>query len=168
MVSPEDYTTLWNWVSFAWIYPLIRKVCWVHQCPSEIQNRLELTRTPASAVQGTHSTLYEMDVWDLSPTMQSKPLFAKFIDYQYVFSPLPRARVRSRQIFLLNTHPYTLCARRRTSTTTLMQRLWIANSQDLILDFSLVYVSTALKYAGPYFLKCASFPTLFLLVFAVY
>ncbi|KAH9854525.1 multidrug resistance-associated ABC transporter [Lenzites betulinus] len=51
-ISPEDYTTVWGWVSFRWVLPL-----------------LEL---------GTHNTLNEVDVWSLSPTMQSRPLHIKF------------------------------------------------------------------------------------------
>ncbi|KAF8502967.1 multidrug resistance-associated ABC transporter [Gautieria morchelliformis] len=51
-VSPEDYTSLWGWISFEWVHPLVRK--------------------------GTNETLNEPDVWDLSPTMQSKPLYMKF------------------------------------------------------------------------------------------
>ncbi|KAF8529350.1 multidrug resistance-associated ABC transporter [Gautieria morchelliformis] len=51
-VSPEDYTSLWGWISFEWVYPLVKK--------------------------GTNETLNEPDVWDLSPTMQSKPLYMKF------------------------------------------------------------------------------------------
>ncbi|KAI0945816.1 hypothetical protein AcV7_009953 [Taiwanofungus camphoratus] len=51
-VSPEDYTSLWGWMSFRWILPLIDR--------------------------GTHTTLSEGDVWALSPTMQSRPLYIKF------------------------------------------------------------------------------------------
>ncbi|KAK7005882.1 hypothetical protein R3P38DRAFT_3040178 [Favolaschia claudopus] len=51
-VSPEDYTSLWGWVSFSWVYPLI-----------------EL---------GRNTTLNESDVWDLSPTIRSRPIFIKF------------------------------------------------------------------------------------------
>ncbi|KAI0048024.1 multidrug resistance-associated ABC transporter [Auriscalpium vulgare] len=51
-VSPEDYTSLWGWVTFSWIWPLIKK--------------------------GTRGTLNEPDVWSLSPTNQSRPLFIKF------------------------------------------------------------------------------------------
>ncbi|KAF8957708.1 ABC transporter type 1, transmembrane domain-containing protein [Flammula alnicola] len=51
-ISPEDYTTLWGWITFRWIDPLIRL--------------------------GKHTTLHEKDVWNLSPTMQSRPIFAKF------------------------------------------------------------------------------------------
>uniref|UniRef100_A0A8H7XJS6 Multidrug resistance-associated ABC transporter n=1 Tax=Psilocybe cubensis TaxID=181762 RepID=A0A8H7XJS6_PSICU len=51
-LTTEDYATLWQWVSFSWIYPLIRS--------------------------GRYATLHEKDVWNISPTMQSRPLFAKF------------------------------------------------------------------------------------------
>ncbi|KAL4065666.1 hypothetical protein V8B97DRAFT_2010327 [Scleroderma yunnanense] len=50
--SPEDYTTLLEWITFSWVYPLIRR--------------------------GTYTTMNEEDVWDLSLTTQSRPLFAKF------------------------------------------------------------------------------------------
>ncbi|KAF7982635.1 hypothetical protein HWV62_27065 [Athelia sp. TMB] len=51
-VSPDDYVTLWGWVTFSWIYPIVKK--------------------------GARVTLVESDVWKLSPTMASKPLLAKF------------------------------------------------------------------------------------------
>ncbi|KAH9081540.1 hypothetical protein EDB83DRAFT_2214476 [Lactarius deliciosus] len=51
-ISPEDYTTLWGWVTFSWIWPLIRR--------------------------GTNVTLNEEDVWALSPTIQSRSVFLKF------------------------------------------------------------------------------------------
>lgn len=50
--SPEDYTSLWGWVSFSWVDPLVKK--------------------------GTNETLKEEDVWDLSVTMQARPSFRKF------------------------------------------------------------------------------------------
>ena len=25
-VSPEDYTPLWGWITFDWVYPLIKRV----------------------------------------------------------------------------------------------------------------------------------------------
>lgn len=51
-VSPEDYTSLWKWMSFLWVKPLIDR--------------------------GTYETLNENDVWALSPTMQARPLYIKF------------------------------------------------------------------------------------------
>jgi hypothetical protein len=51
-VSPEDYCTLWDWISFHWVAPLIKK--------------------------GTHNTLNEADVWKLSPTLSSSPLTSLF------------------------------------------------------------------------------------------
>ncbi|KLO18997.1 P-loop containing nucleoside triphosphate hydrolase protein [Schizopora paradoxa] len=50
--GPEDYTTLWQWMSLGWIDPLVK--------------------------QGTYRTLNENDVSNLSPTMRAKPVFLKF------------------------------------------------------------------------------------------
>ncbi|KAJ7468712.1 hypothetical protein FB451DRAFT_1560403 [Mycena latifolia] len=55
-VGPEDYSSLWRWVTFSWVYPLIKR--------------------------GTKETLNEKDVWELSPTMQSRPVFIKFQSLQ--------------------------------------------------------------------------------------
>ncbi|EMD39008.1 hypothetical protein CERSUDRAFT_104287 [Gelatoporia subvermispora B] len=51
-ISPEDYTSLWGWASFQWILPIVKL--------------------------GTNTTLNEADIWELSPTLQSRPLFIKF------------------------------------------------------------------------------------------
>ncbi|KAJ7035492.1 hypothetical protein C8F04DRAFT_1221175 [Mycena alexandri] len=51
-VSPEDYTRLWGWIVFTWVYPLIKR--------------------------GRAKTLNDSDVWHLSPTMQSRAVFLKF------------------------------------------------------------------------------------------
>jgi len=53
-VSPEDYCSLWDWISFHWVVPLIKK--------------------------GTYNTLNEDDVWELSPTLSSRPLTSLFKD----------------------------------------------------------------------------------------
>ena len=50
--SPEDYTTLFGWITFSWVSPLIRI--------------------------GTAKTLQEDDVWMMSKTMQAKPVFSRF------------------------------------------------------------------------------------------
>ncbi|KAF7321054.1 hypothetical protein HMN09_00192800 [Mycena chlorophos] len=51
-VSPEDYTSLWGWVTFRWVYPLV--------------------------LRGRDTTLNEGDVWNLSPSISSRPIFLKF------------------------------------------------------------------------------------------
>ncbi|KXN85925.1 ATP-dependent bile acid permease [Leucoagaricus sp. SymC.cos] len=51
-ITMEDYTSLFGWITFYWVYPLVRK--------------------------GRSTTLNEEDVWDLSPTLQSRPIFVKF------------------------------------------------------------------------------------------
>ncbi|GJJ10347.1 hypothetical protein Clacol_004573 [Clathrus columnatus] len=68
-VSPEDYAPLWKWITFEWILPLIRK--------------------------GTHETLNEPDIWNLSPTMQSKAVYEKFISL--------KRRTLLRRIFASNS-----------------------------------------------------------------
>ncbi|EDR03156.1 multidrug resistance-associated ABC transporter [Laccaria bicolor S238N-H82] len=93
-VTPEDYTSLWGWVTFFWVKPLVDL--------------------------GRDNTLNESDVWNLSPTMQSRPIFVKFS---------------------------------AIAQSTLLRRLWKANSLDLILDFCLTFVSVVFNYAGPFFLK---------------
>ncbi|KAL0952989.1 hypothetical protein HGRIS_007200 [Hohenbuehelia grisea] len=93
-VSPEDYTTVWGWISFSWVYPLVQR--------------------------GRNRTLNEDDIWSLSPTMQSRAVFAKFSQIQ---------------------------------RSTLLRKLWAANSLDIIMDFSLTVGSVMFNYAGPFFLK---------------
>ncbi|KAF9070335.1 multidrug resistance-associated ABC transporter [Rhodocollybia butyracea] len=93
-ISPEDYTSLGSWLSFTWIYPLVRK--------------------------GKHTTLNESDVWNISPTMQSRPIFVKFLSIQ---------------------------------TTTLLRKLFWANSLDLIVDLFLSNLSVFLSFLNPFFLN---------------
>lgn len=46
------------------------------------------------ANQGTYETLNEDDIWELSPTMQSKAVYTKFSAIKYV---LPQSSYHSRQ-----------------------------------------------------------------------
>ncbi|KAF9219839.1 P-loop containing nucleoside triphosphate hydrolase protein [Gyrodon lividus] len=92
--SPEDYVTIFEWTTFSWVYRLIKR--------------------------GTVMNMNEDDVWNLSPTSQSRPVFAKFST---------------------------------TPGSTLLRRLFWANSLDLILDFLLTVVSVVFNYASPYFLR---------------
>ncbi|KAF9259088.1 hypothetical protein L218DRAFT_875612 [Marasmius fiardii PR-910] len=52
-ISPEDYITLWGWISFSWIYPIV--------------------------TLGNSTTLEESDVWNLSPMLHSRVLFQRFV-----------------------------------------------------------------------------------------
>ncbi|KAH6873975.1 multidrug resistance-associated ABC transporter [Coprinopsis sp. MPI-PUGE-AT-0042] len=92
--SPEDYTSLFGWITFSWVYPLVQS--------------------------GRFKTLNEDDVWNLSPAFRSKPVFTKFSEIK---------------------------------KPTLLRRLWIANSLDLLLDFILTFISIIFQYSGPVFLK---------------
>ncbi|KAJ8589109.1 P-loop containing nucleoside triphosphate hydrolase protein [Rhizopogon salebrosus TDB-379] len=92
--SPEEYVTMWEWITFSWVYPLITR--------------------------GSNMTMNEDDVWALSLNQQSRPVFIRFSNI-----------LRS----------------------SLLRRLWAANSLDLILDFCLTFVSVVFNYASPFFLK---------------
>ncbi|KAJ6516148.1 hypothetical protein C8R45DRAFT_1049577 [Mycena sanguinolenta] len=92
--SPEDYTSLFGWMTFTWIFPLIRR--------------------------GAINALAEKDVWDLSPTMQARPVFQKF---------------------------------KQLRQSTLLHRLWVSNSSDLLLDASLSILSVILNLSGPFFMN---------------
>ncbi|KAK2461323.1 hypothetical protein APHAL10511_006850 [Amanita phalloides] len=108
--SPEDYTTLCSWITFNWIYPMIKV--------------------------GTSKTLQEKDVWNLSPTMQSRPVFMRF-------SELRRSSLL-RQLWAANSHD-------------IMQvRFFILQvkcSWPRRLDFTLTFVSVLFNYTSPFFLK---------------
>ncbi|KAI6025492.1 hypothetical protein EDC04DRAFT_2930881 [Pisolithus marmoratus] len=54
--SPEDYASIFEWATYSWIYPLIRS-----------RNTREMKPE---------------DVWDLTPALQSKSVFAKFMAIQ--------------------------------------------------------------------------------------
>ncbi|KAF7346860.1 hypothetical protein MSAN_01825400 [Mycena sanguinolenta] len=99
-VSPEDYTNLWGWLTFSWVKPLLKR--------------------------GRNATLNEKDVWALSPTIQSRPIFIKF-------STLPQVALFTQ--------------------TTLLAKIWAANSFDIIVDFVLTPIGILVDYAVPFFLK---------------
>ncbi|KAL1748165.1 hypothetical protein HDZ31DRAFT_30137 [Schizophyllum fasciatum] len=91
---PEDYVTLFQWITFSWVYPIVKR--------------------------GRSRTLELIDVWDLSPSLQSRPIFIKFSNLK---------------------------------VPTLLQRIFWANSLDLIMDGVGQYFSVVFNYAGPFFLK---------------
>ncbi|KAF8989421.1 multidrug resistance-associated ABC transporter [Cyathus striatus] len=72
--SPEDYTSLWGWISFNWIKPLINK--------------------------GRNTTLNEDDVCNLSPTLRSKAIFGKFFTINHKSLLLRLWAANSLDIFL--------------------------------------------------------------------
>ncbi|KAG8908992.1 hypothetical protein FRB99_000095 [Tulasnella sp. 403] len=56
-VMEEDYTTLWGWITFNWINDLIER--------------------------GTKTDLEETDVPELSPSVQSRTIYQRFMEYRY-------------------------------------------------------------------------------------
>ncbi|KAG8689189.1 hypothetical protein FRC11_003875, partial [Ceratobasidium sp. 423] len=104
-ISPEDFTTVWGWFTFTWVGPLLKR--------------------------GSAKTLNESDVWRLSSTLRSKPLFTAFSSIK---SP-------------------TLPESSWGSTWTLTKHLLRANSRDLALEAILTFFSVFFDYLGPFFLK---------------
>ncbi|KAJ1301354.1 hypothetical protein OPQ81_003753 [Rhizoctonia solani] len=104
-ISPEDFTTVWGWFTFTWVGPLLQR--------------------------GSTKTLNESDVWRLSSTLRSKPLFTAFSSIK---SPkLPSSSWGT--------------------TWTLTKHLLRANSRDLALEAILTFFSVFFDYLGPFFLK---------------
>ncbi|KAL1696726.1 hypothetical protein GGG16DRAFT_43160 [Schizophyllum commune] len=91
---PEDYVTLFEWLTFSWVYAFIRK--------------------------GRYNTLDLADVWNLSPIMRSRPVFIKFSSLE---------------------------------VPSLLQRVFWANSFDIIMDGVGHFFGVALGYARVYLLK---------------
>ena len=85
----EDYTTLWGWISFSWMQPLMdqARVFLAFFCG------LYFT---SLTIQGLKRTLNEEDVPDMSVTSQSKPIFAQFSTLQ--------SGSLLRRLFLANKH----------------------------------------------------------------
>ncbi|QRV85046.1 ABC transporter transmembrane region [Ceratobasidium sp. AG-Ba] len=104
-VSPEDFTTLWGWITFSWVEPLLRR--------------------------GSSKELEESDVWRLSSTLRSKPLFTAFSSIK---SP-------------------SLPSSSWGTTWTLATHLVRANSRDLVMEAILTVCSVIFNYLGPFYLK---------------
>ncbi|KAJ7799919.1 hypothetical protein B0H14DRAFT_3885841 [Mycena olivaceomarginata] len=78
-ISVEDYTPVWKWITFSWWYPLIEK---------------------RSA--GTTTTLADKDVFELSPSILSRPVFIKFSSLQLP-TQLQKPRVAN-SLDIMGTH----------------------------------------------------------------
>ena len=118
--------------------------------------------------QGRYTTLNEKDVWNLSPTMQSRPVFIKFSSITYVLCLLSDLDTHLR-IFQWNkvalaslesqfSWPHVRATFSRLSDET-------SENNTHSLDFALTFVSVIFNYAGPFFLKWAATPRLW---FAIY
>ncbi|KAJ7121096.1 multidrug resistance-associated ABC transporter [Mycena epipterygia] len=81
-ISSEDYTSFWGALTFSWIYPLIQL--------------------------GGNSTLNEADVSPLSPNLQSRPVFLKFISLQH--ATLLRRIIATAYQDLIFDFLWTLCS----------------------------------------------------------
>lgn len=94
LASPEDRATLWGWMTFGFVNPLVAK--------------------------GAEGPLTESDVFELSPHHRASPLLHRF---------------------------------ETVKGKTLLRKIWVINSLDLLMDGLLTLVSVVFNYAGPFFLK---------------
>ncbi|KAG8838602.1 hypothetical protein FRC18_003860 [Serendipita sp. 400] len=94
VASPEDLATVWGWMTFGFINPLVAK--------------------------GALGPLNEQDVPEVSPHHKASPLLQRF------------SKVKGK---------------------TLLRRIWVTNSLDLLMDGLLTLVSVIFNYSGPFFLK---------------
>lgn len=69
-ISPEDYTTLWKWITFGWMTQLTKR----------------------------ESLYKEEDVWDLSPMMATKALYTKYAEVGKAYRD-PSGKVTSSSFF---------------------------------------------------------------------
>ena len=142
-MTPEDYTSLWGWITFNWVYPLVQQVSFI-----DVRHFLA-----DCLLQGRDTTLNEDDVWNMSPTMQSRPVFVKFSSLQYVLLAFPfsvltcnKAGRHSFANFGRPTH-WTSCM------PFLIYPLRQLMKPSTSLDFMLTFVSVVFNYGGPFFLK---------------
>ncbi|KAG8878137.1 hypothetical protein FRB98_006383 [Tulasnella sp. 332] len=93
-LAEEDYTSLFGWITFSWAEPLVKR--------------------------GITKELEAEDVPEMSPSMQSKPVYERFMQLK---------------------------------SSTLLRRIFAANSLDFIIDVVFTLVSSICNYATPFFLK---------------
>ncbi|KAJ1602920.1 hypothetical protein NDA14_002008 [Ustilago hordei] len=126
----EDYCTLWQWVSFSWLNPIIS---------------LAQTRP-----------LEESDVSQLSKLSKSQVLRTKMrrvqrIDTERYEHEKARAEAQTANA-TAEEREKALAKAEKEKPNILRQIIWI-NSRDLALDFILTIVSYTLAYASPFFLR---------------
>jgi hypothetical protein len=106
--------------------------------------------------KGTNTTLDEVDVWNLSPKMQSRPIFIKFSSIESVAFCLcvtseNLLTTLTRQIrYATSSAVCSQLARPPVGLTNVTFRLYSSAHR---LDFILTLVSVVFNYASPFFLK---------------
>lgn len=126
----EDYCTLWEWISFSWVNPLIN---------------LALSRP-----------LEETDVCQLSKLSKSQVLLTNMRRLQHndtIKYEKTKAEAISATLHAsLEEQEKALAKVEKKKPSVLRQIFWM-NSRDLALDFLLTVLSYSLAYASPFFLR---------------
>ncbi|GAC95425.1 ATP-binding cassette transporter [Pseudozyma hubeiensis SY62] len=126
----EDYCTLWEWISFSWLNPIINT--------------------------GLSRPLEESDVSQLSKLSKSQVLLKNMRrlraqDAENYETAKAQAEAVSKHASLRDRERAAAKAEKK-KPSVLRQIFWM-NSRDLALDFLLSIVSYTLAYASPFFLK---------------
>ncbi|KAI3483594.1 hypothetical protein L1887_53510 [Cichorium endivia] len=119
----EDYCTLWEWVSFSWLNPIINAA---------------LTRP-----------LEETDVSQLSKLSKSQVLLDKMRTIQREDDQAYKAKAQTASADARAKAE----KRAEAKKPNLVRQVFWMNSRDMALDFVLTIVSYSLAYASPFFLK---------------
>lgn len=122
----EDYCTLWEWVSFSWLNPIIN---------------VALTRP-----------LEETDVSQLSKLSKSQVLLDKMRTIQREDDQAYAAAKAKAQTASADARAKAE-KRAEAKKPNLVRQVFWMNSRDMAFDFVLTIVSYSLAYASPFFLK---------------
>lgn len=126
----EDYCTLWEWVSFSWINPIISTA---------------LSRP-----------LEETDVSQLSKLSKAKTLLKNMRRMQDKDAEKYQEAKAKAEAATLNSTPRAIAraaAKADKKKPNILRQIFWMNSQDLALDFLLTLFSYSAAYASPFFIK---------------
>ncbi|KAJ1030229.1 hypothetical protein NDA16_001140 [Ustilago loliicola] len=126
----EDYCTLWQWVSFSWLDPIIS---------------LAQTRP-----------LEESDVSQLSKLSKSQVLLTKMRSVQRIDTEKyenAKAQAQAQTANSTASHREQALAKAENKKPNILRQIILMNSRDLALDFILTIISYTLAYASPFFLR---------------
>lgn len=126
----EDYCTLWQWITFSWINPLIDTA---------------LSRS-----------LEEKDVLQLSKLSKSQVLLKNMRRLQRLDADkyeTAKAEAEAASIHATLRESSRAAARAEKKKPSIVRQIFWMNSRDFALDFLLTIISYILAYASPFFLK---------------
>ncbi|TKY90680.1 hypothetical protein EX895_000678 [Sporisorium graminicola] len=126
----EDYCTLWQWISFSWVNPIINTAL---SRPLEETDVSQLSKLSKSKILLKNMRLVqEKDAQEYQK--------AKAQAEAATVNSTPQARARA-------------AAKAEKKKPNILRQIFWMNSQDLALDFVLAFLSYTAAYASPFFIK---------------